>query len=355
KTIYVNTANTVEKVIVNSAELTAFDANLIADCWNSLFRYTSRVSLTANTWMWSSSIYNNAEFTLVERPNYEQGGMLVNKVDGIGNGIYEDDESNYWYEFIPAAVQEAIASGSDEKFPLYVLFHGGAEHGLFDAEFLGLADVAMEENFIIVAPNGRGADAHMALIDLMIEKYNADPSRVYCSGFSGGVSNVLSLSAAYPERLAAVMAMSRWSGPFFTDLVEAIPNYDYDLDLPIGFVGNGKETESTNYDNQYVWYDALVLAFDINEIEIYDGELDFSKYYFWGFPVEDETFNNTAVGYPIWKAVKYDENGIPMVHLMHAESITHNMYVEYGAHIWEWFKQFSRDQETMEIIYTPGE
>jgi hypothetical protein len=355
KTIHYNTARPVEKVIVNGAGATSLDKALIADCWNSLFRYTSRECLTANTWMWTKNLYNNAEFTLVARPNYEKGNMLVNKVDGIGNGIYEDKESSYWYEFIPKAVQDAMVRGSGEKFPLYVLFHGGAEHGLFDTEFLGLADAAMKENFIIVAPNGTGAEQHLQLIDHMIKKYNADPTRVYCSGFSGGVGNVLTLAAMYPERFAAVMAMSRWSGPFFTDLVKSLPNYNYDLDLPIGFVGNGKETESTNYDNKYVWYDALLLAFEVNEIEAHDGELDFSKYYFWGFPVDNETFNNTATGYPIWKAVKYDENDIPMIYLMHAEAITHNMYVEYGQHIWDWFKQFSRDPKTMKIIYTSAE
>ncbi len=354
KTTYTLSSNDVKQVIVSKKESETLDADLIADCWSSLFRYTARACLTANFWQMSSE-YNDEEFTLLKRPNYEEAGMEVVRVDGIGNGIWDDDESNYWYEFVPAAVQEAMENGSDETFALLMCFHGGGDHPIYEAESVGWAQLCIDNNIIMVAPNGSGAEEFNALMDYMIEKYPVDTSRIYAAGFSGGARSTLSLSNAYPERLAAVAPQSCVSGPFYTDLMENIGNYDYDLDLPICVVGQGLETESTNHDGQYIWNDAIQIIWELNEITPYEGELDYSVNPYWGFTVEDEVRNSVQYGFAIWEGYNYDENGVPMLALMHTESTTHTHYPGYANLIWNWMKQFSRDTETHEIIYTPNE
>lgn len=354
KTTYTLSSNDVKKVIVSKAESETLDADLIADCWSSLFRYTTRACLTSNFWQMSSD-QNPDEFTLLKRPNYEEAGMEVVRVDGIGNGIWEDDEKNYWYEFVPAAVQEAMESGSDETFPLLMCFHGGGDHPIYEAESVGWAQLCIDNDIIMVSPNGGGAEQFNALMDYMIDKYPVDTSRIYAAGFSGGARSTLALSNAYPERLAAVAPQSCVAGPFYTDLMANIGNYDYDLDLPICVVGQGLETESTNHNGEYVWYDAIQIICDIDEIPQYEGELDYTQNPYWGFEVADEVRHSVQYGFAIWQGFKYDENGIPMLGLMHTEATTHTHYPGYAPLIWNWMKQFTRDTETLEVVYTPAE
>lgn len=354
KTTYTLSSNEVKQVIVSKEESETLDAELIADCWDSLFRYTARACLTENFWQMSSE-YNDAEFTLLQRPNYEEAGMEVVRVDGVGNGIWEDDASNYWYEFVPAAVQEAMENGSDETFPLLMCFHGGGDHPVYEAESVGWAQMCIDNNVIMVSPNGKGEEQFNALIDYMIDKYPVDTSRIYAAGFSGGARSTLSLSNAYPERLAAAAPQSCVSGPFYTDLMNRIGEYEYDLDLPICVVGQGLETESTNHDGQYIWQDAIDLIWELNEIMPYEEELNYQKNPYWGFEVKEEERYSIPYGFAIWKGYNYDENGIPMLCLMHSEGTTHTHYPGYAQLIYDWMKQFTRDTETHEIVYTPVE
>lgn len=363
KTVYTYTYDDVKKVIVSKAEATALDAGLIADCWNSLFRYTARICLTTNFWQYTADNYNDTTFTLVKRPNYDAAGMDVIRVDATEQSIWTDigevgDRSYpYWYEFVPAAVQEAMESDSDETFPLLLCFHGGGDHPIYEAESVGWAQLAIDNDIIMVAPNGSSStgEEFNALIDYMIEKYPVDTSRIYAAGFSGGARSTLTLSNAYPERLAAVAPQSCVSGPSYEPLLENLDAYDYDLDLPICVVGQGMETESTNNNYQYVWHDLLAGIMELNEIEAPDmTALDFAKYPYWGFETEEEMRHGAPYPFAIWTSQVSDENGVPMLALMHTEETTHTHYPYYANHIWAWMQQFTRDTQTHEVIYTPN-
>ena len=355
KTTFVFKANPVKKVIVSNAlAKTRLDAKLIADCWESLFRYTTRTCLVANPFQFSNNVWNDAEYTLAARPNYKKAGMEVIKRDGVNNGIWASDAANYWYEFVPAAAQQAVARKSDAKFPLMLCLHGGGDHPIYEAESNGWAQLAIDNNIIMVAPNGGGAEEYMKLVDYMIGKYPIDVSHIYVGGFSRGASETLAVTNAYPERFAAAAVMSCVRGPFYTKLQAARRNYKYDIDLPICVVGNGRETESTNYDEQYVWFDAIKGIYEINEIPQYEGKLDYSKYPYWGFPIEDERRFTVPTGFAIWRGFKYDAKGIPLVAAIHSEILTHTHYPEYAPLIWDWFKQFSRNTKTHEVMYTPA-
>ena len=360
KTIYTFSANPVKKVIVSNAlAQTTLDADLIADCWETLFRYTTRTCLVSNPWQFSNDQWNDAEYTLAARPNYKKAGMDVIKQDGVENGIWPSDPANYWYEFVPAAANQAMASGSDAKFPLMLCLHGGGDHPIYEAESQGWAQLAIDNDIIMVAPNAMargtsGVEEMIKLVDYMIGKYPIDSSRVYVGGFSGGARSTLAVSNAHPERFAAAVAMSCVSGPFYTDLLSSLGNYSYDIDLPICVAGGGRETESTNHDEQYVWFDAVKGIYELNEIPHYEGELDYSKYPYWGFPIEEEQRFRVPTGFALWRGVQYDADGIPMFAAVHTELTTHTHYPEYAPVIWEWLKQFSRNTETHEVIYTPA-
>ena len=127
-----------------------------------------------------------------------------------------------------------MESGSGETFALLLCFHGGGDHPIYEAESVGWAQLAIDNNIIMVAPNGSSStgEEFNALIDYMIDKYPVDTSRIYAAGFSGGARSTLALSNAYPERLAAVAPQSCVSGPSYADLTDKLDTYEYDLDLP---------------------------------------------------------------------------------------------------------------------------
>jgi hypothetical protein len=80
KTTHVYTYNPVKKVIVSKSGAAVLDAALIADCWESLFRYTSRPVLVNNVFQYLGTFYNDADYTLLPRPNYKAAGMKVIRV-----------------------------------------------------------------------------------------------------------------------------------------------------------------------------------------------------------------------------------------------------------------------------------
>ncbi len=351
KTIYTYTPDDVKQVIVSKSESDTLDADLIADCWNTLFRYTARVCLTADFWKVPSK-YLDTEFTLVKRPNYEEAGMEMTRVEGDEIWV-NNDFHPYWYQFIPAAVQETMENGTDETYPLILCFHGGGDHPLYEAESMGWAQLCIDQNVIMVSPQGDGDDELNALIDYMIENYPVDESRIYLTGFSRGAGTAMSLASAYPERIAAMSPMSLNVEESIEKLTET--DFDYDYDLPVCFVGQGLEYVTTDLDYHYKWTDQIRLIWQLDEIDPYDGELDYSTYPYWGFPSDDQLRNETQTGIAIWSGYQYDEDGVPMVALMHTEKTTHTHYAGYAELVWSWMSQFSRDTDTGEVIYTPND
>ncbi len=356
KTVYTYSDDDVRKVIVSKSESETFDADLIADCWNTLFRYTARACLTRDYWQFTSKDIDD-EYVLVKRPNYEEAGMEVVRIDGIGNGIWEDSEMPYWYEFVPADVQETMENDSEETYPLIVCFHGGGDHPVFDAESLGWVQLCIDHDIIMVAPNGGGeksADKEFnELVDYMIEKYPVDESRIYVVGFSGGGDTGMSFVASNPERFAAMAPISSNIYENLSRIFEY--DFDYDYDLPVCLAGQGRETVTTNKDYKYALTDQLEMFWELNEIAPYEGEYDYSEHPYWGFPVEEEVRNTSPSGYAIWSGYNYDEDGVPMMALMHSELQTHTHFSGYAELIWDWMSQFSRDTDTYEIIYTPND
>ena len=352
KTTYTFMPNDVKKVIVSNADATTLDAELIEDCWNSLFRYTARVCLTANFWDFKEGFYNDEEFVLVNRPNYKAANMEVIHVDGIGNGIWEDDATNYWYEFVPAAVKKA-ADG--ETFPMIICLHGRGDHPMYESEFDGWAQVCIDNDLIMVSPNSSGDTELLALIDYMIEKYPVDISHIYAVGFSAGSNNVRTLTMAAPERFAAIAPLSPPRGPFFTELVDVLQEYTYDIDVPMLIAGQAYESESTSYDGNYKWVAAVQEICQINDIAFDYSNSNFSKYPYWGFEIHDQIRLLPQYGIALWQGYLYDEAGVPMLSLMHSEEMTHTHYMGYAPYAWSYISQFSRNTETLESVYTPAE
>ncbi len=91
------------------------------------------------------------------------------------------------------------------------------------------------------------------------------------------------------------------------------------------------------------------LAF--NEMEQLD--YDFDTYRFFGAKADlyDEYTLNGEYTSRLW--LLCNDAGVPMVGLSVTDFLPHGLYQEYGNIAWKFMKQYSRNQETGEIIFTP--
>jgi hypothetical protein len=80
-------------------------------------------------------------------------------------------------------------------------------------------------------------------------------------------------------------------------------------------------------------------------------EFDFETYPLSGF--KGDVYRETMINdeYPLYTWFFLNDEGAPMVGLNVIEFIPHGLYQEYAKLAWDYFRQFSRDQDTGEIVY----
>ena len=127
--------------------------------------------------------------------------------------------------FVPTTISE------DSQFPLVRNFHGLGSNGDQQAAFTGYEEIAEKEGFIVVHPTGvpSSSDAQRRnswesvslddpakddfvfaneLLDLLIEDYCVDASRVYATGMSGGGLFASQLLCVMSDRIAAAVSVA---------------------------------------------------------------------------------------------------------------------------------------------------
>lgn len=135
---------------------------------------------------------------------------------------------------------------STSGFPLVMNFHGFGSNGDQQAAFTGYEELAEQESFIVVHPTavpssadeeGRNSWEMRALddpakddiefvndlLDLLIEGYCVDQTRVYATGMSGGGLFTSQLVCEMSDRLAAAVSVAGIAYPEGCDPVEPVP------------------------------------------------------------------------------------------------------------------------------------
>ncbi len=120
-------------------------------------------------------------------------------------------------------------SAKNAKLPLVIVLHGGGGNAMNAAKMSGMSEKADTEGFIALYPNGTGrmSDRFLtwnagnccgealerksndiafiaALIDRMVKKHDADPSRVYVTGISNGGMMTYALACELSGKIAAI-------------------------------------------------------------------------------------------------------------------------------------------------------
>lgn len=148
-----------------------------------------------------------------------------------------------------------------ERRPLVLVLHGGAGSAAMQRERTGFDVLARREGFMVVFPQGSEYRPGMhawntgylmrrqvgtvddvayldALIDRLIEKYGADPERVYMTGGSNGGMMTMVYATRRAERLAGIAPVI--AAMFSFDIRPSLPvpilliNGALDQEVPIG-------------------------------------------------------------------------------------------------------------------------
>jgi predicted peptidase len=120
-----------------------------------------------------------------------------------------------------------------QSWPLLVFLHGAGERGR-DTKLVAkhgppkLVEAGKDLPFVILSPqcarnDSWRAEALIALVQMITSKYNIDPDRVYLTGISMGGYGTFALSAAYPDRFAAIAPICGGGNPADADKIKHIP------------------------------------------------------------------------------------------------------------------------------------
>ncbi|WP_288596182.1 MBL fold metallo-hydrolase [uncultured Thomasclavelia sp.] len=366
KTCYLDKEYTTKKVVVDSSDETILTKDIIDTGWNTLLRKVTR-NVVIDECIWWTDAYtdepSDAVLTLMDRILYDEE-KLIYKEENTDLGRIKK-----YYSWIP---EEALLSSNTEKYPLVITYHGSGDHAIFEAEGNGWIDIAAKERIIVVSPgvddtSNENAAINKQFIDKICETYPVDESRIYVTGFSRGGNNTLNMMNNYPELFAAAAPIA--AGHNRISLTNENNN---GLDLPTfygvgtidcffsepGYIPGNTNVPSTLPDGKTALKDSVITnvlnpLFALNEIDknIDINNLDFTAFPFTGFDTSDVNEKiTTREGFTI-DLNSYKSNDITMLKFAILEGADHNHYTGWAPLIWDYIKDFRRDQETGRSIY----
>lgn len=357
KTCYFAEEYTTKKVIVNSSDVTTLDKEIINDGWVSLLRRTMRHPIFTSVWASNGGHQNVSENdgqVLQDRPIVDELGLTFNE-DCVDTSL---PNQSGWYEWIP---NEALETNNTETYPLLIIYHGSGDHPVYEAESNGWIELAGNQRLIVVSPEDNDdPDDNLDLIEYIIEKYPVDESRIYVSGFSLGGGNTLRTGEKYLDIFTAIAPLAPPARTQYFDYSESGYTSE-EIDLPVFLSLSTNESGTTNSNPNgdgsriLIMHDTFNSVMELNEMDalIDTNALDYDTYEFYGYDISDNTIQFTTKHGSDMRLTSYaNKAGIDMLRYNVTWGGAHNHYTEHAGIVWDFFKNFSRNPETKELIYT---
>ena len=287
---------------------------------------------------------------------------------GLEKKVYDmDDKDRMWSVFTPVGEQY----DENHQFPVVFCLHGH-DNNIFLAETYGFAELGGSEGFITVVPWAKDEDIIVEEIPRILdvlrnEGYPMDESRIYAAGFSKGGMAAQTVALKYSDIFAAVAPGG--CGPFGTD-ENALPISSGNLNwsfrpeefenanaMPVLFFGGSCDSMPIDTASVNEW----ILLAGANAPEMPDewfsdqapaSENDVEKFTGLKFDSQNQTEVRQYDGQNYYIGSYYNDAGICTFRAVSVEGAPHWPMPSEAKVVWEFFSQFSRDNDTHELVYT---
>lgn len=295
--------------------------------------------------------------------------IIVEQPAGYSRGPRADKAQLLWYEYWP---EELLSPETPARsVPVMVLLHGNQNDPRTQAETSGFIQVAAEDRFFVVEMEWQGTPNYQAMghdgvetvLYQLFEKYpQLDPSRVYAEGLSAGSITATALGIKKSHLFTAVGGHSGgiFSGSFmgystFGSLWAEATQKRGAVEVPYCSVFGTKDNvvpymkpdnwKGNNYLNAWNAYEQM------NGMEVV-SEMDFAVDPVFGQVLEDRESmqTNKGDGIIVETGVLY-KGEVPMIKLVAVMDYGHWNFQPTARIMWEFFKQFRRDPETLKLLW----
>ncbi len=368
--LYENEEKPLQKVVVASKEETLKEA--FNNAWESVLSRNYRQHNDIAEFYMLSARSATENYDLIEAPIFEELGITYNQE--IDQNITGMDGKYTWFEYVP----NTVASSKENTVPLVVSLHGNQNDPRLQGDSTGWPELAAKENFIVVSPewqekevnffkcDGLGGDGVMNLVeDLKVKYPQIDPSRIYVTGLSIGGAESFLLGMKYGNIFAGVGVVSGVN-VFANEVIEIANNYtageipllylcgDHDFFQMIPVDGSSEYGTAFLFGNQ-VWdedenvhiFSSLQAYQKVNGLEV--SEMDMSANEYYGIALDDQKWT-TLGDKEMYTGTLSNENGVVM-ELAAIKDLAHWNYKAEAEYMWNFFKRYSRDVETGELIF----
>lgn len=314
------------------------------------------------------------DYDLCEIPQFDQLKVAYHEM--IGQPVTGMPGSYAWYEIVPDSVQ----NNKPGTVPLVITMHGNYNDLRLQIDTSGWTQVAAEEGIIVVSPewqegtdfaktygvNGLESEGVVALIGDLAKKYpQIDLSRVYVTGLSAGGAHSFYMGLAYSDVFAAaapvsgVNAMRQEIAALDLSQVNEIPllyicgDHDYFQMIPVdgssvhgmSELTDGAVSIWANDENTHIW-SALQAYRTVNGLGTVEMDMSANPYY--GMALDNQQWK-TLGNKEVYTGTLSNDKGV-MMELVAVKDLAHWNYAPEAEYIYNFFKNYSRDLETGELI-----
>ena len=314
------------------------------------------------------------EYELHPLPQFDRLGVSYNEV--IGQPVTGMPGSYAWYEIVPYSVLDK----EDGTVPLVVTMHGNYNDLRLQIDTSGWTELAPKEEIIVVSPewqegtdyaktygvNGLESEGVVALIGDLARKYpQIDLSRVYVTGLSAGGAHSFYIWLAYSDVFAAAAPISRVNAmddeiaQLDLSQVNEIPllyicgDHDYFQMIPVD--GSSPYGMSQLTDGEVsIWADdphthiwgAIQAYRTVNGLPLTEMDMTANPYY--GIALDNQRWVTLGSKKMLTGTLSNDK-GV-MMELAAVKDLAHWNYYPEAEYVYNFFKNYSRDLETGELI-----
>ena len=353
---YYNAAEPLLKVDFDDAPTSDLSA-VFSEAWESVLRKCYRFNNVGHTGYEGAAFGQYGTYELEPYVSWEDLGM-TRLVRNMAPNALRPDDLYLWYEYWPDELMKDAPAGS---IPVMVLFHGNRNDPRAQAETSGFLQVAGEERFVIIEMEWQGShkflamqhDGIEALLDRLCREYpQLDPTRIYASGLSAGSMTAAALGITKTHVFAAVGGNNggTWSDALMAQAIQksgALMPYCSiagTADYVVGVV-TPQTYQKNGISRSWKLYQA------INGLPVWEN-LDFDTDPVFGMCLADrETLHfNKGDGIDVETGALY-KDGIPVIKLVAVVNYGHFNFQPCARLAWDYYKRFSRNRRTGELIY----